>query len=220
VERHVLEAREVDVVVDDAFVVVFVEPSFVAVRAAHVHLLERLHELLPCTTGLPQCRCENVHEVVRVHRVVRRRHNLATCARPHADALDAVRRLVLRLERIEEARPELRRHPAGCEGETVQPFGPIGELLAEDRLLRGRRRVDRHLPVRAAGRDHRLRDRRAFAPDEQRGRTRTPRAEDLGREIGVARGERQLDRDRFRIRRERVVQRVGAVLPVRRVVVK
>ena len=44
---HVLEAREVDVVVDDAFVVRLVEPALVAVRALDRDLVQRVEQRLP-----------------------------------------------------------------------------------------------------------------------------------------------------------------------------
>ena len=43
--RHVVEAREEHVVVDDAFVVVLVEAALVSVRAARRHLLEPLRRV-------------------------------------------------------------------------------------------------------------------------------------------------------------------------------
>ena len=59
------------------------------------------------------------------------------------------------------------RRPAG-ERQPVDPRGMVGELLAHERVGARRRRVDRHVPARAARRRDRGRDRRGPAPDEER----------------------------------------------------
>ena len=98
-------------------------------------------------------------------------------------------------------------------------FGRSASCCRSDRILGGRRRVDRDVPAGAARRGEDLRDRRRLAPDEQRRRARTTGSEHLRREVGVARGHRQLRRHRLGIARERLVERRSSLLAVRRVVV-
>ena len=61
--------------------------------------------------------------------------------------------------------------------------GRSASCWRSDRILGRRRRVDRHVPARAARGDHDLRDRRRLAPDEQRRRAGAPRAQHLRREV-------------------------------------
>jgi hypothetical protein len=55
-------------------------------------------------------------------------------------------------------------------------------------------------------------------PDEQRGRARAARAQDLRGDVGLPRGQRQLQRDRLGILGERAADVVGALAPVGAVV--
>ena len=161
---------------------------------------------------------QQVREVVRVHRVVGRLHHRPSRGTADTHLLGAEQLLVGRLEGHERRRPFLRRHPARSEHEPVEPLRMTGQLLAEQRVLGGRRRVHRNVPARAACGDHRLGDRRGLSPDEQRGRARAPRLQDLRRQVG--RGRRRLDPggDRVPVLGERMVERSQPLAPVAGVV--
>ena len=149
---HVVEAGEVDVVVHDALVVVLVEAALVAVRALRRDLVERGGDLARLDrVGVRDRGEQHVHEVVGVHRELRRLDDRLALGVLHADRVGAVGRLVLRLEVDERARSDLGRQPAAGEGEPVDPLRMVGELLADERVGAGRRGVDRDLPADAAG---------------------------------------------------------------------
>ena len=216
--RHVVEAREVDVVVDDAFVVVQVEAALVAVRALHRHLVQRLGDLRGLRrAGMQDRRGDQVDEVVRVHRRLRRLDHLVAGLRLHADAVDAVGALELLLERLERAGADLGGQAPARERQAVDPVRMVGELLADERVGAGRRGVDRDVPAgRSRGGDRRG-DRRGPAPDEQRCRVRAPRAQHLRRDVERVGRHRVVARDRRLVARERGAQRFltgGAVLRV------
>ncbi len=94
----------------------------------------------------------------------------------------------------------------------------VRELLANERVLSGRRRVDRDFPAGRARRREDARNRRRLGPDEERGRSGAAGAEHLRREIRRGSRDGQLGRHRIRVLRERLVERLRALLPVRGVV--
>ncbi len=170
---HLVEAREVHVVVDDAVVVVLVEAARVAVRALDDHLVQGLRDLRAVGRGrFSQRGREHVDEVIRVHRRLGRLHDLEPGFRLHADEHGAERTLQPVLDELERLDADLGCEPAAREGQPVDPGRMVGEPLADERIAAGRRCVEGHLPAGGACGGDRRRDRRGAPPDDQRWRAR------------------------------------------------
>ena len=161
-----------------------------------------------------------MREVVRVHRELGRLDDRPPVRGLDAHLVDPVGALVLRLETLERPRADLCGEAARGEGEAVDPARVVGELLADERIGPGRRRVDGDVPADAAGGGQDRGDRRRLPPDQQRGRARTACAQDLRREIGRAERQRHPERDRARVARERAADVGGALLAIGAVVVQ